>query len=222
MKYNYILSHQAVRFFFVFLSLLSPRFMLLLPLLLVGTCFGLLITPSDYYHSFGMSLKLFEENGRNILCLASIDSRIAHFDNPIEWLQMSLKQQPCAESRWVAVIAYPSTLDPSVIDILKNYASVDLIASDVDPNISSVSHVLPNVTLDISQQSITDTSTGRIIRGESSLTGNRKIFTKPISKTSSSNIVWAIALSCLAGLIVNISARATGLPKRTLYSNVPS
>ena len=181
---------------------------------------SLRVTPSDYYQPFGMSLKLFEQDGTNLLCLASIDSRIAHFDNPIEWLQMSLQQQPCANSQWIVLVASPSALDHSVVDILKNYASVDLIASDIDPTIPSAVHTLPNVTIDVSSTTITDTSTGSILLGEPS-PGSRKFVTKPLSKTSSSNIVWAIVLSCLSGLILNISARVSDDErKRTLYTNI--
>ena len=220
--YHYILSPTKFQLAFTFiLPFQSFPMTLFLLLTILSLTHGLILTLSDYYDPYGMSLKLLGES--NLVCLAAIDSRIAHFDNPLEWFQSSLQQQPCIESRWVIVVASPSALDPSVIDILQNHASVDVIASDIDPRIPNIVHIPPNTTVEISPTGIINLLTGTVVVGaKSSPFPPKTVSVKPLSKTSSFNILWAILISCLSGLIINFSAHAANLPKRTLYSTIPS
>lgn len=178
------------------------------------------LVPSSLYKPYGMSLKILEKNST---CIATIDTRIAHFDNPIEWLQLSLQEPPCLKSRWILVVALPSELDPAVIGILQHHVSIDFIASNFDPQIGTVTHINPNSAYEFRPDSVWDKSSGRQVRDNRKL--ERKISRKIFSQTSLANILWAVIVSCLSGFIVNLSARMWGdkqQQRNHMYTYVPS
>jgi hypothetical protein len=191
----------------------------LLYLVLIAFAHATLINLSSYHQPFGMSLKLLPDR---LACIVAIDSRIAHFDTPIEWLQASLHQQPCLQSNWVIVVALPNFPDQSVIDILVHHARVDFLATNPDQSLDSPLLIVnPNITFEISPSGIVDTSSGRPIVGEKQTQNFSTLSRKPLSNTSVFNIVWAIMISTLAGFSINYSGRAIA-DKRNSYASVPS
>jgi hypothetical protein len=63
-------------------------------------------------------------------CLLSIDASIAKFEYPIEWMQATLREDPCRASDWVILSLMNADLDPDVVDFVDNYSVVDLVISD--------------------------------------------------------------------------------------------
>jgi hypothetical protein len=174
-------------------------------------------------------------------CLVSIDSRIAAFDTPAEWLQLTLHERPCWMSDWVIVVAHSGApksassantstgvLDPVVVEILDSYAIIDILVSDASVGGLSVDMVIvPFTGTTIQLQSLDDAaivipaSPG----GSTTVHSRRKdrknstqIGRKILSKTSWTDIIWAFIIAAFGGLLVNISLRDIG--KRISYSAI--
>lgn len=63
-------------------------------------------------------------------CVVKIDSRIAHFDHQLEWMQANLIERPCRESDWVIMSVAHGDLDYETLDFIDNTAAVDIVFSD--------------------------------------------------------------------------------------------
>jgi hypothetical protein len=63
-------------------------------------------------------------------CLVGIDASIAKFEYPLEWMQATLREDPCRTSDWVILSLMNADPDPDVVDFIDNYSVVDLVISD--------------------------------------------------------------------------------------------
>jgi hypothetical protein len=160
-------------------------------------------------------------------CIISADSRIAAYDNEIEWLQSTLHEKPCWLSDWVIVIVGGGVrLDPVVEEVIKTYAIVDIIVMDMtDTDLSKFSMEGTTVQLIAGQTSavVVKGQTTTVSSHHESRKGISKMTRKIFSKTSMPNIFWAFAIALSSGLLINVSLRNVG--KRMVYeavSNVPN
>lgn len=148
-------------------------------------------------------------------CMVGIDSNIAKFEYPIEWLQATLQEEPCRKSEWVILTLFNGDIDPDVVDLIDNYAIVDIVFSDRDiHNMKSVVWVNAHGKLNVEFDSLTAKQSNSCRSLEVvSLTTSRKservtsTSLKFLSYTSVYNILVAVALAMLSGLGVNISFR---------------
>ena len=176
------------------------------------------IEPTKFFQPLSMSTTIQDST-----CIVSTDTRIAAFDNQIQWLQASLNEKPCWDSDWIFVFA--GGLDPIdhvVLEVIESYAIVDALLVDSDtvevsipvaPFLGSTIRVessdfavIVSSLVNVSQQ----IRSRRLERQAGAAnTGRRKFF----SKTSATNLIWAFLLSCVAGLLVNVSVREVrGIP----------
>ena len=150
-------------------------------------------------------------------CVIRIDGRVAHFDNQLEWLQANLQEEPCRTSDWVIVRVFGSSLDEEVVDLLDNYALVDLLLVDtgfaaplVHPTVvySDGSHALAFTDREMSMHPVCDANAPEVSHTSSKRVQRQQLHgRKLLSKTANSNVFIAMIIAVLSGLAVNISYR---------------
>jgi len=170
------------------------------------------LDPNKFFQPLSMSTTIQDST-----CIVSIDTRIGAFDNQIQWLQASLNEKPCWDSDWIFVFA--GGLDPIdhvVLEVIESYAIVDALLVDGDPvevsipispfrgstiRVESSDSAVIVSSLDHVSKQIGSRRLERQAGGAN--TGRRKL----LSNTSATNLIWAFLVSCVAGLLVNVSVR---------------
>lgn len=150
------------------------------------------------------------------VCLIKLDMRVAYFDNQLEWLQASMLESKCRDSGWlILVVSHANEFKGNlIVDVIQNHAKVDLLI--VDAHISAVTKIpqISNGLLEFSDTQLKlfssctagETSSANTLsnqRESRSAFHERKIF----SKTSTWNLVSALVLAWLSGIVVNVAIR---------------
>lgn len=172
-------------------------------------------------------------SGSIIFCVVKIDSRIAHFDAQLEWLQATLSEHPCRSSDFTIVTFKGGNLDSEVVDLLSAHAMVDLIVSD-DPKIR-----IPMRGVPLTQDGVLGfTKDGQITYSPATCNSvsspDQKVFfpsrrndrmsSYPMiavySDTPTSDVIFSIVVALLSGLMVNVAFRRSLLKRR--YEAIPA
>ena len=164
-------------------------------------------------------------------CLVGIDANIAQFEYPLEWLQATLQEYPCRTSDWVLLSLANGNPDPEVIDLIDNYALVDLVLADRP--IYNMRTTVWNSSSGAVLAKFDRTSSRRMkecgnpeeVSLSSSRKGERYTATskKFFSYTSTGNMIIAVIIAMISGLGVNISfRRALGARERREQESVIS
>lgn len=151
-------------------------------------------------------------------CVVKIDSRIAHLDHQLEWMQANLIERPCRESDWVIISVAHGDLDYETVDYIDNTAAVDIVFSDrVVPDLTT-----PQLVAAKGTESFTIAFREREAHSFPSCTtsgpspvalqarADERLSTSPrrtISRVPVGVIVTGILLAGLAGLSINVSLR---------------
>jgi hypothetical protein len=152
-------------------------------------------------------------------CIVSIDGRVAHFDAQIQWLQATLAEDPCRESSFVIFsLSFGDLLDSEVKDFLRSHTLIDVIAS---PTVLTFDE--STLSVDIQRDgSIEFKPDGTLVHRAGCLKTSDPIITG-VSKrddrvtryppsavfadTPMGNVVFAVIVSILSGLSLNIAFR---------------
>lgn len=159
---------------------------------------------------FSSSIDMISSIGGSInFCLISMDSRTAHFDAQLQWLQASLSEDPCRTSNWVIVNFFNSpNVEQDVISLVSRSADIVIVDGQIEQYAKDSSVFFYRDKATVMSTCTDDTDHGNL---EPKTT--RPILSSVYSDTSMGNIYWSLILALISGLCVNVSLRRS-LAKR--------